>query len=66
MSDNLEINADLILVELTKEESSKKKTNIYVDETVWEDFKKTCGSIPPSNVLERLMKLFIQSKNPRK
>ena len=48
------------MVEALARESDRKKTSIYISERVWKDFKKACKTATPSNVLERLMKDFIE------
>ena len=47
-------------IEKLKGESDRKTMSIYLSESVFEDFKKACGDLAPSRVLEELMKEFVE------
>lgn len=51
---------------LRKHERNKggKKVSFYLSKTVYEEFKKSCGTAPQSRILEDLMSAFIESLKP--
>jgi hypothetical protein len=52
--------AQKIIERLTLEED-RSKVSLYLSKSVYEDFKKVCGSAPASRVMEELMKDFISN-----
>jgi predicted CopG family antitoxin len=55
----MKVDAKEILVRLKKEDRIRK--TIYISETVYDEFQKTCGAVGVSPVLEELMRQFIES-----
>jgi hypothetical protein len=43
--------------------SDRTRTTFYISKSLYEEFKKSCDSVPPSQVLEELMRQFIGSKS---
>ena len=41
--------------------SDREKTSLYLSKSVYEAFKKACGDVPTSQVLEELMQQFLSS-----
>ncbi len=60
----LTVDAEDILKELSKKPDRKRRT-FYVSESLYKDFHKECGDVTPSQVLEMLMKLFVESKRSK-
>lgn len=58
----MKIDADQILANAQKEASDKKPVSFYLSESMVEKFKASCGDIPFSKVMEKLMEIFVQSK----
>ena len=52
-------NAQKILDKLTLEED-REKVSLYLSRSLYEKFKRACGSAPASRVMEELMKDFIE------
>ncbi|MDZ4662967.1 MAG: hypothetical protein SGJ18_15245 [Pseudomonadota bacterium] len=53
------INANKILDKLSLEED-REKVSLYLSRSLYERFKKVCGSAPASRVMEELMKSFME------
>ena len=60
----MRVNAKDILERLKKEDRIRR--TIYVSESTYEDFQKTCGEVSVSGVLEELMRQFIESSKEKK
>lgn len=61
MNTNTEINE--ILSQLKKQESSKRqRTSLYLEENLYKEFRLACGEVPPSKVIERLMRIIVEQK----
>lgn len=41
--------------------SDRGRTTFYISKSVYKEFRKQCGNVTPSLVLEELMKQFIES-----
>jgi len=58
----MKIDGKKILKKLESEnEPSKQKLSFYLSKKLYEDFKKCCGNVPASQVIEELMKEFVGS-----
>lgn len=53
-------------IERLKGESDKERYSVYFSRFIFEEFKKHCGEISASKVLEELMKEFIESSKSSK
>lgn len=64
MNTNSEI--DKILSDLRKEESAKRqRTSLYLAGDLYKEFRLVCGDVPPSKVIEKLMRVVVeQGKMP--
>jgi hypothetical protein len=52
---------DQVFKDLKREENSKRKrTSLYLAGDLYEEFRLACGDIPPSKVIERLMRLVVE------
>lgn len=61
------IDAKKTLQKLKGEESNRGPTSLYLDKDLLKDFKKACGNIPYSRVIEELMREFLaDAKKPSK
>lgn len=59
MNTNTEITK--ILSDLKKEDLSKRqRTSLYLAEDLYKEFRVVCGGVPPSRVIEKLMKAVIE------
>jgi hypothetical protein len=59
------INAKKTIKKL-KGEVDRKRMSLYLSESIFTKFKAACENIPPSRVMEELMKEFIKSKESSK
>ena len=58
------INGKAILKRLeAKRVGDKGRVTLYLSKSLYRDFKKKCGDIPASIVLEELLKEFIATSN---
>lgn len=55
------IDAKKTLQKLKGEELNRGPVSVYLDKDVFKEFKKACGNVPHSRVLEELMREFIDS-----
>lgn len=62
----MKIDAKEILDELAKGPGDRKRVSLYLSESVLSDFRKACGQVPPSQVMEKLMVLFSASAEAEK
>ena len=54
---------DKILGDLKKESGAKRaRTSLYLSEDLYKEFRQVCGDVPPSKVIERLMKAVIEQE----
>lgn len=61
MNTNYEITK--IISELKKEDMAKRqRTSLYLAEDLYKEFRQVCGDIPPSRVIERLMRAVIEQE----
>ena len=58
------INGQEILKKLSVK-SDRTKTTFYISKSLYEEFKRHCGEIASSQVLEELMRQFVASTGPR-
>jgi hypothetical protein len=49
------------ILEKVRGESAKTKISLYLSKALIEEFKEACGDIPPSRIVEALLKDFLQS-----
>jgi hypothetical protein len=62
MNTTIEINK--IIDDLKKSESDKRqRTSLYLAENLYREFRIACGDVPPSKVIESLMRAAIESQN---
>jgi hypothetical protein len=57
----LTIDGNEILKDLAKKPDRKRRT-FYVSESLYKDFQKECEETPPSQVVEALMRIFVDSR----
>lgn len=55
------INAKSILRKLESNKKGRKKLSFYLSVSLYEDFKEACDKVPASQVIEELMRLFVES-----
>jgi hypothetical protein len=41
--------------------NDREKTSMYLSKAIYEAFKKACGDVPTSQVVEELMQQFVDS-----
>jgi hypothetical protein len=56
------INAKKTIQKL-KGETDRERYSLYLSHSIYAAFKEACEDIPPSRVIEELMREFISSKN---
>ncbi len=54
------INAKNILEKL-EPDGKKAPVSLYLDKKLYKDFKKACGKVPASKVMEEFMREFLES-----
>lgn len=59
------INGQEILKRLSVK-PDRTKTTFYISQSLYEEFKRHCGEITSSKVLEELMRQFVASTKPSK
>lgn len=57
----MKIEARKWLAELAQDKSDRKRTSVYVSETILNEFKEICGEGGVSKMLEKLMREFNQN-----
>jgi hypothetical protein len=57
----MKIDGKAILDKLANQVTDRKKVSLYLSESLYEDFKKKCGKGLASQVMEELMKQFLES-----
>ena len=58
-----EIDAKAILEKLAAgKKDDREKTSLYLSRSLYERFKLACSDVSPSQVMEELMRLFLDSK----
>lgn len=61
MNTTVEINE--ILKDLRRDECSKRqRTSLYLAEDLYKEFRLACGEVPPSKVIERLMRAVVEQR----
>ena len=48
-------------IEKLKGETDRQRVSLYLSQSIFSDFKKICGKISTSRVIEELMKEFLES-----
>ncbi len=49
-----------ILGKLKQEGKDKKKVTLYLSASLYKEFQNACDGVPASNVVEELIKLYIE------
>lgn len=57
----IKVDAKAIKNKVRSKESDKKKLSFYLSEDLYEQFKSACDGLPASQILEELMRSFIES-----
>jgi hypothetical protein len=57
----MKIDGKKILQKLSQEKSDRQKVTLYLSKGLFEEFKKGCGDIAASQVVEELMRQFNES-----
>ena len=57
----MKVDGKQLLKKLKSDKSDRGKVNMYLSKGLYEDFKKCCGDVPASQVMEELMRQFIES-----
>lgn len=50
-------------IQRLKGEADRARFSLYLSQSVYEKFKLACEDVPPSRVIEELMREFINSSN---
>ena len=53
-------------IEKLKGETDRQRVSLYLSQSIFTDFKKICGEISTSRVIEELMKEFLESNKSDK
>lgn len=61
MKSSTKIDAKAIKDKIRSRESDRKKLSFYLSGSLYEEFKNACDDLPASQVLEELMRAFIES-----
>ena len=61
MTKTTKIDAKAIKDKLRAKESDRKKLSFYLSGSLYEQFKRACDDLPASQVLEELMRAFVDS-----
>jgi hypothetical protein len=48
-------------IEKLKGEADRTRMSLYLSQSIFNEFKSSCGDVAPSRVIEELMKEFIES-----
>lgn len=63
----MKIDGKALLKKLAESKSDRKKVSLYLSESLYEKFKSSCGEdASASEMMEELMRLFIESVKVRK
>lgn len=62
----MKIDGKKILKDLEKEKSDRQRVTLYLSQNLYSDFRKNCGSVAPSQVIEKLMAQFVESVKGKK
>lgn len=58
----MKTNGKALLKRLAKgKRDDRVKTSLYLSKRLYEDFKRSCGQVPASTVLEELLEDFVKS-----
>ena len=60
---DIKVDARAIKKQLREKASTKQKLSFYLDGKLYKKFKKACGGIPASQVVEALMNAFVDSSS---
>ena len=53
------------IIEKLRGEADRQRVSLYLSQSILAEFRKACGDVAPSQVMEEMMKDFIQSsKDP--
>jgi DNA-binding MarR family transcriptional regulator len=47
-------------IEKLRGEADRKRISLYLSESIYEEFRQSCGEVSPSKVIEELMKEFVE------
>lgn len=50
-------------IQKLKGETDRTRLSLYLSQSIYAKFKEACEDVPPSRVIEELMKDFIESHN---
>lgn len=62
----MKIEGRKLLAKLAKEQTDRTKISLYLSRDLYRDFRKACGEVPASQVMEELMRGFVKSLDRRK
>ena len=62
----MKIEGKKLLERLAKEQSDRTKVSLYLSKRLYDDFKKACGKVAASQVMEELMRQFLASLDGNK
>ena len=58
----MKVNGNEILRRLSQgKKDDRTKVSLYLSKSLYEQFRKACGDVPASQVMEELMRLFNES-----
>jgi hypothetical protein len=57
----MKVEGKKILEKLERQKSDRQKVTLYLSKTKYDVFRKACGDVAPSQVIEELMVQFTQS-----
>jgi hypothetical protein len=60
----MQVNAKDILKRLKKEDRIRR--SFYISESIYDDFQRACGDVAVSQVVEELMRQFVESAKDKK
>lgn len=63
---SIKIDSKAIKTKLEAESSDRSKVSLYLSKETYGKFKKACGKLPASRVMEELMDLYIESSKEGK
>lgn len=47
-------------IEKLRGEADRARMSLYLSQTIFQEFKRACGDVSPSRVMEELMKEFVE------
>jgi hypothetical protein len=48
-------------IEKLRGEADRKRISLYLSESIYEEFRQSCGEVSPSKVIEELMREFVDN-----